>query len=157
MESVKYYSQESLDALKKELNQLESVERPKISAAIAEARDKGDLSENAEYDAAKDAQGLLELKIANLRNLISQARVIDESKIDVSKILIYSIVKVQNTANKATMTYTIVPESESDLKSAKISVTSPLAKALIGHSAGEEVVVQAPAGNINFIILEVSR
>jgi len=157
MESVKYYSQESLDALKKELNELESVERPKISAAIAEARDKGDLSENAEYDAAKDAQGLLELKIANLRNLIAQARVIDETKIDISKILIYSIVKVQNLKNKATMTYTIVPESESDLKSGKISVSSPLAKALIGHTTDEEVTVQAPAGNLQFKILEVSR
>lgn len=157
MESVKYYSQESLDALKRELNELESVERPKISAAIAEARDKGDLSENAEYDAAKDAQGLLELKIANLRNLIAQARVIDETKIDVSKILIYSIVKVQNVNNKATMTYTIVPESESDLKSGKISVTSPLAKALIGHTTNEEVTVNAPAGNLLFKILEVSR
>lgn len=157
MESVKYYSQESLDALKRELHELESVERPKISAAIAEARDKGDLSENAEYDAAKDAQGLLELKIANLRNLIAQARVIDETKIDVSKILIYSIVKVQNVNNKATMTYTIVPESESDLKSGKISVTSPLAKALIGHTTNEEVTVNAPAGNLLFKILEVSR
>ena len=104
MEDVKYYTQEGLDALKQELNQLESVERPKISQAIAEARDKGDLSENAEYDAAKEAQGLLELKIANLKNLISKARVLDESKIDVSKVLIYSIVKIKNMKNNAEMT-----------------------------------------------------
>lgn len=134
MEDVKYYTQEGLDALKAELNQLESVERPKISQAIAEARDKGDLSENAEYDAAKEAQGLLELKIAKLRNLIAKARVLDESKLDTSKVLIYSIVKIKNLKNKAEMTYTIVPESESDLKGGKISVSSPIAKALIGNA-----------------------
>ncbi len=157
MEDVKYYTQEGLDALKKELNELESVERPKISQAIAEARDKGDLSENAEYDAAKEAQGLLELKIANLRNLISKARVLDESKIDVTKVLIYSIVKVKNVKSGAVMTYTIVPESESDFKAGKISVTSPLAKALIGNSKGDVVTMQAPAGAMDFEILEVSR
>lgn len=157
MEDVKYYSQEGLDALKRELNLLESVERPKISQAIAEARDKGDLSENAEYDAAKEAQGLLELKIANLRNLIAKARVLDESKIDTSKVLIYSIVKIKNTKNNATMTYTIVPESESDFKAGKISVSSPIAKALIGNSKGDIVIVQAPAGSMEFEILEVSR
>lgn len=157
MEDVKYYTQEGLDALKRELNQLEAVERPKISQAIAEARDKGDLSENAEYDAAKEAQGLLELKIANLRNLIAKARVLDESKIDVSKVLIYSIVKIKNTKNNATMTYTIVPESESDFKAGKISVSSPIAKALIGNAKGDIVTVQAPAGSMEFEILEVSR
>ncbi|MCR4737485.1 MAG: transcription elongation factor GreA [Bacteroidales bacterium] len=157
MEDVKYYTQEGLDALKRELNELESVERPKISQAIAEARDKGDLSENAEYDAAKEAQGLLELKIANLRNLIAKARILDESKIDISKVLIYSIVKVRNVKNNATMTYTIVPESESDLKAGKISVSSPLAKALIGNSKGDTVTVQAPAGSMDFEILDISR
>jgi len=157
MEDVKYYSQEGLDALKRELVQLESVERPKISQAIAEARDKGDLSENAEYDAAKEAQGLLEMKIANLKNLISKARVLDESKIDISKVLIYSIVKVKNVKNGASMTYTIVPESESDLKSGKISVSSPLAKALIGNGKGDVVTVDAPVGKMDFEILEVSR
>jgi transcription elongation factor GreA len=157
MEDVKYYTQEGLDALKQELNQLESVERPKISQAIAEARDKGDLSENAEYDAAKEAQGLLELKIANLKNLISKARVLDESKIDVSKVLIYSIVKIKNMKNNAEMTYTIVPESEADLKAGKISVSSPIAKALIGNGKGDVVTVQAPAGVMDFQILEVSR
>lgn len=143
--------------MKKELNELESVERPKISQAIAEARDKGDLSENAEYDAAKEAQGLLELKIANLRNLISKARVLDESKIDVTKVLIYSIVTVKNVKTNAVMTYTIVPESESDFKAGKISVTSPLAKSLIGNSKGDTVTMQAPAGAMDFEILEVSR
>ena len=157
MEDVKYYTQEGLDALKKELNELEAVERPKISQAIAEARDKGDLSENAEYDAAKEAQGLLELKIANLRNLISKARVLDESKIDVSKVLIYSIVTVKNVKTGAVMTYTIVPESESDFKAGKISVSSPLAKSLIGNSKGDVVTMQAPAGTMDFEILEVSR
>ena len=157
MEDVKYYTQEGLDALKKELNELESVERPKISQAIAEARDKGDLSENAEYDAAKEAQGLLELKIANLRNLISKARVLDESKIDVTKVLIYSIVTVKNVKTGAVMTYTIVPESESDFKAGKISVTSPLAKALIGNTKGDVVTMMAPAGAMDFEILEVSR
>ena len=157
MEDVKYYSQEGLDALKRELSQLESVERPKISQAIADARDKGDLSENAEYDAAKEAQGMLELKIANLKNLISKARVLDESKIDVSKVLIYSIVKIKNVKNKMEMTYTIVPESEADLKGGKISVSSPIAKALIGNSTGDVVSVQAPAGVMEFEILDVSR
>ena len=157
MEDVKYYTQEGLDALKRELNQLESVERPKISQAIADARDKGDLSENAEYDAAKEAQGMLELKIANLKNLIAKARVLDESKIDVSKVLIYSIVKIKNLKNNAEMTYTIVPESEADLKGGKISVSSPIAKALIGNSTGDVVSVQAPAGVMEFQILDVSR
>ena len=143
--------------MKKELNELEAVERPKISQAIAEARDKGDLSENAEYDAAKEAQGLLELKIANLRNLISKARVLDESKIDITKVLIYSIVTVKNMKTGAVMTYTIVPESESDFKAGKISVTSPLAKALIGNTKGDVVTMMAPAGAMDFEILEVSR
>jgi transcription elongation factor GreA len=157
MNQIKYYSKESLDALKKELNDLETIERPRISAAIAEARDKGDLSENAEYDAAKEAQGLLELKIAKLQNLVANARVLDESKIDTSKILIYSIVKLKNVSNKMEMTYTIVPESEADLKSGKISVTSPIGKALLGKENGELVEVEAPAGKMQFEILNVSR
>lgn len=157
MNTIKYYSEESLEALKKELNELETVERSKISAAIAEARDKGDLSENAEYDAAKEAQGLLELKIMKLKNLVANARVLDESKIDSSKILIYSIVKLRNLANKAEMTYTLVPESEADLKSGKISVTSPIGKALLGNSEGTVVTVDAPAGKLQFEILSISR
>lgn len=157
MSEVKYYSEQSLQALKDELKQLESVERPRISAAIAEARDKGDLSENAEYDAAKEAQGILELKISKLKNVIANARLLDESKIDVSKILIYSIVKIKNLANNMIVTYTLVPESEADLKSGKISVTSPIAKGLLGNQKGDVVAVQAPAGTMKFEILEVSR
>lgn len=157
MSEIKYYSEQSLQALKDELKQLESVERPKISAAIAEARDKGDLSENAEYDAAKEAQGILELKISKLKSVIANARLLDESKIDVSKILIYSIVKIKNLANSMVVTYTLVPESEADLKSGKISVTSPIAKGLLGNQKGDVVTVQAPAGTMKFEILEVSR
>ncbi|MBO6050649.1 MAG: transcription elongation factor GreA [Bacteroidales bacterium] len=157
MDTIKYYSKESLEQLKEELKQLESVERPRISAAIAEARDKGDLSENAEYDAAKEAQGMLELKIAKLKNLVANARILDESKIDVSKILIYSKVQVKNLQNNAVMSYTLVPESESDLKSGKISVTSPIAKALIGKQKGETVEVKVPVGIIKLEIMDVTR
>jgi transcription elongation factor GreA len=157
MDKVKYYSEEGLEALKTELKQLETIERTKISDAIAEARDKGDLSENAEYDAAKEAQGLLEVKIAKLRTLIANARIVDESKLDISKVLIYSIVKIRNLANKAEMTYTLVPESEADLKSGKISVGSPIAKALLGKSVGDTAEVNAPAGIIHFEILNITR
>ena len=157
MDTIKYYSKESLEQLKEELKHLESVERPKISAAIAEARDKGDLSENAEYDAAKEAQGMLELKIAKLKNLVANARILDESKIDVSKILIYSRVQVKNLQNNAVMSYTLVPESESDLKAGKISVTSPIAKALIGKQKGEVVEVKVPVGIIKLEIMDVTR
>ena len=157
MDTIKYYSKESLEQLKEELKQLESVERPRISAAIAEARDKGDLSENAEYDAAKEAQGMLELKIAKLKNLVANARILDESKIDVSKILIYSKVQVKNLQNNAVMAYTLVPESESDLKSGKISVTSPIAKALIGKQKGDIVEVKVPVGIIKLEIMDVTR
>jgi transcription elongation factor GreA len=157
MDTIKYYSKESLEQLKEELKHLESVERPRISAAIAEARDKGDLSENAEYDAAKEAQGMLELKIAKLKNLVANARILDESKIDVSKILIYSKVQVKNLQNNAVMSYTLVPESESDLKAAKISVTSPIAKALIGKQKGDIVEVKVPVGIIKLEIMDVTR
>lgn len=157
MDTIKYYSKESLEQLKEELKHLESVERPRISAAIAEARDKGDLSENAEYDAAKEAQGMLELKIAKLKNLVANARILDESKIDVSKILIYSKVQVKNLQNNAVMSYTLVPESESDLKAAKISVTSPIAKALIGKQKGDVVEVKVPVGIIKLEIMDVTR
>ena len=157
MNEVKYYTAEGLAALKAELNQLESVERIKISNMIAEARDKGDLSENAEYDAAKEAQGLLELKINKLRALVANARVLDDSKIDASKILIYSTVEIKNLKNGMSMTYTIVPESEADLKSGKISVTSPIAKGLIGKEVGDKVAIQAPAGVMEFEIMKVTR
>jgi len=157
MNEIKYYSEESLAALKKELHILETTERLKISAAIAEARDKGDLSENAEYDAAKEAQGLLELKIGKLKNLIANARILDESKIDTSKILIYSIVTIKNLANNTEMTYTIVPESEADFKAGKISVTSPIAKGLLGKKKKEVATIQAPAGTLSFEIINISR
>jgi transcription elongation factor GreA len=157
MNTIKYYSEESLNALKKELHQLETQERKKISTAIAEARDKGDLSENAEYDAAKEAQGLLELKISKLKDLIANARVLDESKIDISKVLIYSIVTIRNVANKMEMTYTIVPESEADFKAGKISVSSPIAKGLIGKGKNEIATIQAPAGTLEFEIINISR
>jgi transcription elongation factor GreA len=157
MNNIKYYSEESLAALKKELHLLETVERKKISAAIAEARDKGDLSENAEYDAAKEAQGLLELKIGKLKNTIANARILDESKIDTSKVLIYSIVTIKNLANNMEMTYTIVPESEADFKAGKISVTSPIAKGLIGKTKNEIATIQAPAGTLKFEIVNISR
>jgi transcription elongation factor GreA len=157
MNKIKYYSKESLDVLKKDLHVLETIERPKISAAIAEARDKGDLSENAEYDAAQEAQGLLELKIGKLKDVIANARILDESKIDISKILIYSIVTIRNMANNMDMTYTIVPESEADFKVGKISVSSPIAKGLLGKGKNEIATIQAPAGTLEFRIINISR
>ena len=157
MSEIKYYSEESLAALKHELNILETVDRKKASAAIAEARDKGDLSENAEYDAAKEAQGLLELRIGKLKNLIANARILDETKIDTSKVLIYSIVTIQNLANNMEMTYTIVPESEADFKAGKISVASPIAKGLIGKAKNAVATIQAPAGTMQFKIIKISR
>jgi transcription elongation factor GreA len=157
MNTIKYYSEESLNALKKELHILETVERKKISTAIAEARDKGDLSENAEYDAAKEAQGLLELKIGKLKDLIANARILDESKIDTSKVLIYSIVTIKNLANNVEMTYSIVPESEADFKAGKISITSPIAKGLLGKKKKEVATIQAPAGTLNFEIINITR
>lgn len=157
MAEAKYYTEEGLQKLRDELDHLTRVERRKISAAIAEARDKGDLSENAEYDAAKDAQGLLELKISKLQNIIGNARIIDESKMDSSKVLILSKVKIRNLKNKATMTYMLVPEKEADLKTGKISVNSPIAKGLLGKSVGDKVEISVPAGNIEFEIVEISR
>ncbi|MDD6582029.1 MAG: transcription elongation factor GreA [Bacteroidales bacterium] len=157
MSEIKYYTAEGLAALKAELNQLETVERPRISAAIAEARDKGDLSENAEYDSAKEAQGLLEMRIAKMQELIANARILDESKLDVSKVLIYSIVTIKNLANNKEFVYTLVPESEADFKSGKISVTSPIAKGLLGKKTGEIAEVNAPVGLLKFEILKIAR
>jgi len=157
MNNIKYYTEDSLNTLKQELHTLESVERKKISASIAEARDKGDLSENAEYDAAKEAQGLLELKIGKLKDLIANARILDESKIDTSKILIYSIVTIRNMANNMEMTYTIVPEPEADFKAGKISISSPIAKGLIGKGKNEVAIIQAPAGTLEFKIIKIAR
>lgn len=157
MGKIKYYSEEGLNVLKEELNQLMYVERQKISQQIAEARDKGDLSENAEYEAAKEQQGLLELKIRKMQELIYNARILDESKMDNSKVLLFSSVKVMNKILNKEVTFTIVPETEADIKTLKISVTSPIAKGLLGKSVGEEVEIFVPAGKLIFEILEISR
>jgi transcription elongation factor GreA len=157
MSGIQYYSEEGLKRLKEELNQLVSIERPSISKQIAEARDKGDLSENAEYDAAKEAQGLLELKISKMQAVIMNARILDESKLDTSKVLLLSKVKIKNLKNGATMSYSIVPESEANLKEAKISVTSPIAKGLLGKKIKDRVEIQVPVGKIEFEIVEISR
>ncbi len=157
MSKVSYYTAEGLKKLKKELDHLRDVERPKASQAIAEARDKGDLSENAEYDAAKEAQGLLEMKIAKMEEVVANARIIDESQLDTSKVLVLSTVKIKNQANGMEMKYTLVAESEANLKTGKISVTSPIGKGLLGKSVGDIAVVQVPNGTINFEILEITR
>lgn len=156
MES-KYFTEEGLKRLKDELDQLERVERPATSKQIAEARDKGDLSENAEYDAAKEYQGMLELKISKLKETISIARIIDESKMDSSKAYILSTVTIKNLKNGATMKYTLVPEKEANFKEGKISVDSPISKGLLGKSVGEQVEIIVPAGTIPFEIIEISR
>ena len=157
MSEITYYTQEGLDKLKEELHKLKTVDRAAISKQIAEARDKGDLSENAEYDAAKEAQGMHEAKIAQMDNSLSFARVIDESKLDLSKVLALSIVKIKNVKNGAAMTYQLVPETEADLKTGKISVKSPIAQGLLGKSVGEIAEIQVPAGKMEFEILEISR
>ena len=157
MAESKYYTREGLDKLGEELNYLTSVERPAISKQIAEARDKGDLSENAEYDAAKNAQGMLEMKIAKIQEEISNARIIDETKMDTRKALILSTVKLKNLKNGTVMTYTLVPESEANLKLGKISVSSPIAKGLLGKVVGDQVEIDVPAGKLYFEIIEVTR
>lgn len=155
--SVSYLTPEGFKKLKEELEHLKSVERARISAQIAEARDKGDLSENAEYDAAKEAQGLLELKISKMEEVMASARVVDESQLDTSKILILSKVKLRNPLNKMEFTYTLVAEQEADLKAGKISVNSPIGKGLLGRTAGEIVDIQVPNGTMKLEILEISR
>lgn len=157
MTEVTYYTQDGLDKLKQEVQYLKTKGRQMISKQIAEARDKGDLSENAEYDAAKEAQGLHEAKIAKLENTLSNARLIDESKLDTSKVLALSIVKIRNVKNGATMTYQLVAETEADLKTGKISVKSPIAQGLLGKSVGDKAEIQVPAGKMEFEILEISR
>ncbi|KGO91460.1 MULTISPECIES: transcription elongation factor GreA [Flavobacterium] len=157
MSTVSYYTAEGLKKLRDELDQLKSIERPKASAAIAEARDKGDLSENAEYDAAKEAQGLLELKISKMEEVVSNARLIDESQLDTSKALVLSTVKIKNQANGMEMKYTLVAESEADLKTGKISVTSPIGKGLLGKSVGEIAEINVPNGILKFELLEITR
>jgi len=157
MSGVSYYTAEGLKKLREELSHLKDIERPKASQAIAEARDKGDLSENAEYDAAKEAQGLLELKISKLEETLANARLIDESQLDTSKVLVLSTVKLKNQANGMEMKYTLVAESEADLKTGKISVSSPIGKGLLGKKVGDTAEIKVPNGTLKFDILEISR
>jgi transcription elongation factor GreA len=157
MSDLRYYTEEGLQKLKDELHQMKSVERPQISNQIAEARDKGDLSENAEYDAAKEAQGLLEMKISKLENVVANARVIDESQIDASKALILSTVKIKNVKNGMEVAYRLVAESEADLKEKKISVDSPIGKGLLGKEVGDIAEIETPGGKIEFEIIEITR
>ena len=157
MSKVSYYTEEGLKKLREELNQLKDIERPKISNAIAEARDKGDLSENAEYDAAKEAQGMLEMKISKLEETLAGARLIDESQLDTSKILVLSKVKIKNETNGMEMDYMLVADGEADLASGKISVNSPIGKGLLGKSVGDIAEISVPNGTLKFKILEISR
>ena len=157
MSKVSYYTAEGLKKLRDELNQLKDVDRPNASQAIADARDKGDLSENAEYDAAKEAQGLLELKISKLEATLSGARLIDESQLDTSKVLVHSTVKIKNQSNGTQMTYKLVAQSEADLKTGKISVDSPIGKGLLGKAVGETAEIQVPNGVMKFDVVEISR
>ena len=157
MSKVSYYTEEGLKKLKEELNQLKDIERPKASQAIADARDKGDLSENAEYDAAKEAQGMLEMRISKLEERLANARVIDESQLDNSKVLVLSKVKIRNKSNGMTMDYMIVADGEADLSKGKISVNSPIGKGLLGKSVGEIAKISVPTGFIDLEILEISR
>lgn len=153
---MSYVTKEGLNKLREELRQLETEERPKIKRQIAEARDKGDLSENAEYDAAKEAQGMLEMRIQQLKSTIANSRILDESRIDTNTVQIMNKVKIKNRKNNAVMAYTIVSESEADLKQGKISVTSPIAKGLLGSKVGDVVDIEVPNGIIPFEILEIS-
>jgi transcription elongation factor GreA len=157
MAQLTYYTPEGLESLKNEIEQLRTVERPKISQQIAEARDKGDLSENAEYDAAKEAQGLLEARISKLNNLLADARIVDVSQIDASKVFILSNVKIKHLKLKKTFEYMLVAENEADLKAGKISIDSPIGKGLLGKSVGDIADIVTPNGIIKFEILEISR
>lgn len=157
MSKVSYYSPDGLKKLRDELNRLRDVERPKASQAIAEARDKGDLSENAEYDAAKEAQGMLEMRIAKMEEVASNARIIDESQLDDSKALVHSMVKIKNLTNKMEVTYKLVAQSESDLKTGKISVDSPIGKGLLGKQVGDIAEIIVPSGNVKFEVLDIWR
>ena len=157
MSKVSYYTVEGLKKLREELNHLKDVERPRVSQAIAEARDKGDLSENAEYDAAKEAQGLLELQISKMEATLSNARLIDESQLDTSKVLVHSTVEVINNNNGTKMKYKLVAQSEADLKTGKISVDSPIGKGLLGKKEGEIALINVPNGTIELEIVSISR
>lgn len=156
MAQIGYYTEEGLNKMRAELQQLKTVERKAATQAVVEARDKGDLSENAEYDAAREAQALLELRIAKLEDIIANARIVDESQIDLSKVSILTTVKIKNVNNGAQMKYTLVAENEADLKNGKISVDSPIGKALLGKKVGENVEVQVPAGKVTFQIAEIT-
>ena len=157
MSQVSYYTEEGLQNLKDEVKQLEAVERPKISLQIGEARDKGDLSENAEYDAAKEAQGMLEARISKLKNQLSSARLIDDSQFDTSKVLILSKVTIKNIKNGMEITYTLVAENEANLSQNKISIKSPIAKGLLGKEKGDIADIQTPGGVMQFEIVNISR
>ena len=157
MSEINYYTPEGLDNLKSEIKHLESIERPKISQQIAEARDKGDLSENAEYDAAKEAQGMLEARISKLKNKLANARLIDDSEIDDSKVFILSTVKIKNVKNSMEMTYTLVAENEADIRAGKISVDSPIGKGLLGKEVGQIADINTPAGIMKFEIVSIQR
>ncbi len=154
--AIAYYTEEGLKKLKDELHELKTVERQSVIRQIAEARDKGDLSENAEYDAAKDAQGLLEIKIAKLEEIVANARIVDSAQLDVSKVSILTTVRIKNLKNNAEMKYTLVAENEADLKSGKISIDSPIGKGLVGKRVGDKVEVTVPAGVIPFEVMEIS-
>ena len=157
MGKISYYTEEGLKELRDKLDYLKDVERPRASQAIGEARDKGDLSENAEYDAAKEAQGMLEMEISKLEETLSNARIIDESKLDSSKVLVHSMVKIKNLTNSATMQYKLVAQSEANLAQGKISVDSPIGKGLLGKKLGDIAEIEIPNGNVKFEISEISR
>ena len=157
MSKISYYTDKGLKDLRQKLDHLKDIERPNASKAIGEARDKGDLSENAEYDAAKEAQGMLEMEISKLEETLSNARIIDESKLDSSKILIHSTVKIKNLTNSTTMEYKLVAQSEANLAQGKISVDSPIGKGLLGKKNGDIAEIAIPNGNVKFEILEISR
>ena len=157
MSDIQYFTKEGLEELRNELQEMKTVERKKISEQIAEARAQGDLSENAEYDAAKEAQGLLELKISKLEEVLSKARILDETNIDTSKALILSNVKVKNHKLGKVFNYTLVSEKEADIKSGKISVQSPIGKGLLGKEVGDIIDIEVPNGTMKFEILEISR
>jgi len=157
MSQVSYVTEEGLKKLKDELEHMERIQRPEISKQIAEARDKGDLSENAEYDAAKEAQGMLEMKIAKMREMVANARLLDESKIDTSLVQVLCKVTIKNVKNGATMKYTLVSESEANLKQGKIAVNTPIGKGLLGKKKGDVVQVKVPSGEMEFEIMDISR
>ncbi|TDE18587.1 transcription elongation factor GreA [Dyadobacter psychrotolerans] len=157
MAKISYYTEEGLNKLKNELNDMKTKGRTAIAAQIAEARDKGDLSENAEYDAAKDAQGMHEMKIAKLEEIMSNARVIDESSIDNSQVAILSVVKIKNRKTGMEVAYTLVSEEEADLKTGKISIGSPIGKGLLGKKVGETAEIKVPAGLMEFEVLDIAR